>query len=124
MGANVDAILLDFLERIGILLIGVVFAAISTTIVTMAIENGEYAKLSKRRIVGIRLFGGLAGLVAGLGILVSSKTTTPQELVFALWLAQVAAGMGGGDAWRRLDGFLKPQQPMAQPPPGAGETGK
>ncbi len=107
-----DDVWLDFTERIVIVLIGVLLATSSTTIVTMALENGAFAAMSKRRILGIRLFGGVAALIAGLQILSSSKTSTPFDLVYSLWLAQVVAGVGGGEGWRQLGRFLKPESKM------------
>jgi hypothetical protein len=110
----VDEVWKDFLLRIGIVIIGVILAVIATTIVTMAIENGEFAKFSKRRILGIRLLGGVVALTAGLEILNASKTSTPFDLVYAMWLAQVVAGMGAGEGWRRLGLVLK-QPPQSEP---------
>ncbi len=106
-----DEILLEFGERLGLLIAGVIITAIATTIMTMNIENGQYKKFSKRRINGLILFGGLSGLVAGLIVLELEKTTPPVNLVWKIILAQILAGIGGGETWKKLDTFLKPNSP-------------
>lgn len=106
-----DDIWKEFWIRILFVLIGVLIAIVATTIVTMTFENGEYAKISVRRMWGIRLLGGMTALAAGLGVLNTNQETNILKLVPLLWLTQVGLGGLGGDGWRRLQRYLKPESP-------------
>jgi hypothetical protein len=104
----VDDVTKDVLIRILMLFLGVLLAILATIAITMALENGDYAKMSSRRLAGIRWLGGIFGLAAGLQILDSHKTAPLADLLYLLWLAQVGAGITGGQGFKY---FTKPAAP-------------
>ena len=93
--------LLVILKALSVVLIGAVFGIISQYVLTMVITNGEFKRISARRLKGMRLLGGLAAFSAGIAYFAAASPEQAIADTFKIWSAQIGAGMGASELYRK-----------------------
>jgi heme A synthase len=58
----------DFYSRLWVIAIGMLVGFLVQAVVLLQVGNGEWARLSSRRKIGIVLTGGVVALIVGLGV--------------------------------------------------------
>lgn len=92
----------DFISRLWVIGVGVGVGVVAQLIVLLLMGNGQWAKTSTRRKVGIVLSGGLVALIIGLGV---ARARLEQPLaVFTIEVlsAQVPSAATASEILRRL----------------------
>lgn len=71
-------------------------------VMTLIIANGQYKRLSRRRLSGLRLGGQAAALAAGISFMATQGDLAPTVAVWRCWFVQIAAGVAGVTYLRHL----------------------